>query len=129
MGEFAASVFSNSVREAMKEFSNSIMGTPQFEAWEQKLRDVANDRKALGLAQQIRHLQVDIRQEATREPVVSGRQHRLEGLLASYEALPTVIEFRLAEAQFRSLCVEANLAVSEGLGIDFASHCARGCCG
>jgi len=129
MGEMAGSVFSGAVQEAIQEFSKGIMGTPQFREWELKLQDVANDLKALDLARQIRRVQAEMRQEAMRKQIVSESQQKLDGLVASYEALPTVIEFRSAEAQFRTLCVQANADVSEGLGIDFASNCARGCCG
>lgn len=129
MGELAGSVFPSGIQEAIEEFSRSIMETPQFSAWEQNLRDVSNDRKALDLAQQIRRIRADMRQKGTGRPSASERQQKLAGLYASYEDLPTVAEFRLAEAELRTLCVQANADLSDGLGVDFASHCARGCCG
>jgi cell fate (sporulation/competence/biofilm development) regulator YlbF (YheA/YmcA/DUF963 family) len=129
MGEIAGSVFSDTVREAILEFSTSITETPQFKIWEKKLRDVANDKEALALSSQIRQEQGAAREGAAREPAYSGRQQRIEKLFERYEARPTVTAYREAEGIFRALCMQANAAVSESLGIDFASHCSRGCCG
>ena len=129
MGETAGSVFSDAVREAIQEFSKSITETRQFKIWEKNLRDVANDKEALALSRQVRQEQGAIREGAEREPVHFGRQQRIEKLLELYEARPTVIAYREAEGHFRALCMQANADLSEGLGMDFASHCARGCCG
>ena len=129
MGEMAESMFPGEVREAIQAFSKSFTETQQFRTWKKRLQNVAKDKKALTLSQQIRQEQTAVGGEPVREQMNSERQRKVEKLFESYEVLPAVIAYREAEAQFRTVCVQANAAVSDGLGIDFASHCARGCCG
>lgn len=114
-------------RQAAQALGALLRQTPEYEAFLKALKAVNNDLTVQGLGAQMR-----AHQNALQWGRDGNGQHAAElaRLEQEMEALPTVKEYRQAEAQAQQLLRAVDEIISQEAGLAFAANAKRGgCCG
>jgi cell fate (sporulation/competence/biofilm development) regulator YlbF (YheA/YmcA/DUF963 family) len=73
--------------------------------------------------------QAQLQREEARGQVTPATRREVDHLWEEVERQPAVVAYREAERSLMEVCREVNRVVSEILGLDFAAHARRSCCG
>lgn len=117
------------LKQATQRLGGALKNTPLLRAHTDALAKMEADARATALLDELQHAQADLRARQSNGGVTADEVARLRQLQAEAQAHPTIAAFIAAEQIAKAYLPQVNQAISDLLGIDFASlGRVSGCC-
>ena len=120
---------SSEMKQAVQNLGNALKSTPLLRAYADAISKMTVDAQATALLDELQRVQADIRVHQSNGGVTQQDTERLRQLQFDVQAHPTIAAFLAADQQAKAYLPQVNQAISDLLGIDFASlGRVSGCC-
>lgn len=115
--------------EFVHDLAGALMAAPAYRALVAAADRMRADPAAADAIRAAEERQAHLQREEARGRDTPAARQEVEGLWEQVERQPVVIAYHEAERSLVEVCQEVNRVVSEILGLDFAAHARRSCCG
>ena len=117
------------LKNATQDLGNALKKTPSFLAYLEAKERMATDTHAIALLDEFQRVQSVIRVRQSNGGVTANDLARLRQLQSEVQSDPTIAAFMAADQSAKAYVPQVNQAISDLLGIDFASlGRVQGCC-
>ncbi|CAG0947998.1 hypothetical protein ANRL1_04807 [Anaerolineae bacterium] len=117
------------LKQATQNLGNALKSTPLLSAYAEAVAKMEADAQATALLDELQQVQADIRARQSNGGVTADDTTHLRQLQSEVQARPTIAAFLAADQQAKAYLPQVNQAISNLLGIDFASlGRVSGCC-
>ena len=117
------------VKQAARDFAAALAETPQFKTFEQAAYAFRQDQAAQQAVQAYQQKQQSLRALLMLNALSVEQREELERLKSVFINLPVVQEFFNAQTELATLCQALGDALSESIGLNYATACGISCCG
>ena len=112
---------SSEMKQAVQNLGNALKSTPLLRAYADAISKMTVDAQATALWDELQRVQADIRVRQSNGGVTQQDTERLRQLQFGVQAHPTIAAFLAADQRAKAYLPQVNQAISDLLGIDFAS--------
>ncbi len=117
------------LKQVTRNLGNAIKNTPPLRAYADALGQMSADAQATALLDELQRVQANVRVRQSNGGVAADDIARLRQLQSEMQSHPTIAAFTVADQQAKAYLSQVNQAISDLLGIDFASlGRISGCC-
>ena len=117
------------LKHATQNLGKALKNVPALRAYADAIVRMEADAQATALLDELQRVQADMRARQSNGGVTADDTARLRQLQAEVQAHPTIAAFLAADQQAKAYLPQVNQAISNLLGIDFASlGRVSGCC-
>ncbi len=117
------------VKQAARDFAAALAETSQFIGFEQAAFAFRQDQTAQQALQAYQHKQQSLRALSMLNALSGKQRNELESLQSAFINQPVVQQYFSAQAELATLCQALGDALSESIGLNYASACGVSCCG
>lgn len=114
--------------EAAERLARTLTRSAEYAAFERAQEAVHEDARAREMLRAFQELQWE-QQANWWDGLGEERRKRLQGMWEEMNQYPVTADYLRAQDGLVDLFREVNSLLTEGLGFDYASLCAPGCCG
>ena len=117
------------LKQAALELGGALKNTTPLRAYADARTQLSADARATALLDELERVQADVRVRQSNGGVTADDLARLRQLQFEVQSHPTIAAFIAADQQAKAYLPQVNQAISDLLGIDFASlGRVSGCC-
>lgn len=116
------------VQQAVRDFAEALVNTPQFQAFEQASEALNRDENAKRAMLAYQKKQESLQALLMLNAVSVEEQAELERLRQAFMNEPAVSAYFQAQAELTAVCTAAADLLSKHLGLSFSAACGAGCC-
>lgn len=117
------------VLQAARDFAAVLAETPQFKSFEQAAEHFRQDQTAQHALTVYKEKHTAWRALIMLNGLSAEEQTELQSLKNAYVNHPVVQEYFRAQTELATLCQSVGDALSESIGLNYASACGVSCCG
>ncbi len=116
------------VKQAAHDFAAALAATPQYQAYERAEDSLRQDVAAQRVMGAYQSKQRSLRMSLMLGTVSAEERAELQRLQQDFLAQPAIAAFLRAQADLQALCQATANLLSDGIGLNFAGACKKGCC-
>lgn len=117
------------LKQATLQLGNALKNATPLRAYADAAAKMEADSQARALLDELQRVQTDVRVRQSKDGVAADDIAHLRQLQSEVQAHPTIAVFTAADQQAKAYLAQVNQAISDLLGINFASlGRVSGCC-